>query len=111
MIESVALLELREAGLYCAAGDFFIDPAEPVNRAIVTHAHADHTYPGSRAYLAAARGEALVRARIGPEAALQAVGYGERINIGTATVSLHPAGHMLGSAQVRVESAGEVWVV
>jgi putative mRNA 3-end processing factor len=107
----VALVELRDDGLYCPAGDFYIDPWGAVERAVITHAHSDHARPGSRAYLAARAGEALLRSRIGPEAAIQAVAYGERIAIGDTLVSLHPAGHILGSAQVRIERAGEVWVI
>lgn len=107
----MALLELGERGLYCPAGDFYIDPWEPVERAIITHTHSDHASPGSRAYLATAPGEALLRQRLGPEAVIQTVEYGAPISMGGATVSLHPAGHILGSAQIRIESAGEVWVV
>jgi len=109
--KQVALLELRECGLYCPAGDFYIDPWEPAERAIVTHAHSDHACPGSRAYLAAAPGEALLRQRLGSGAAIQALDYAKPMTLGTARVSLHPAGHILGSAQVRIESNGEVWVV
>ena len=105
------MLELREPGLYCPAGDFYIDPWLPVDRAVITHAHADHAFPGSRHYLTAAAGEIVLRARLGPEAAIQSLNYGETLQIGGVAVSLHPAGHMLGSAQVRLEQQGEVWVV
>ena len=107
----MALLEARESGLYCPAGDFWVDPWSPVERAVVTHAHSDHAHTGSRAYLTARVGEAVLRARLGDEAAIQTAGYGETITLGEARVSLHPAGHILGSAQVRVECRGEVWVV
>jgi putative mRNA 3-end processing factor len=107
----VPLLELRESGLYCAQGDFYIDPWAPVDRAVVTHAHSEHAFPGSRAYLAAKDGEAMLRAGVGPEAAIQTAGYGEPLTLGQVQVSLHPAGHILGSAQIRIESHGEVWVV
>lgn len=107
----MSLLELTPAGLYCAAGDFFIDPWQPVSRAIVTHAHGDHLRPGSAAYLVAAPGEALARARLAPDAAVRSVPYGEAHTLNGVRVSLHPAGHILGSAQVRVEHRGEVWVV
>ncbi|HUK15756.1 MAG TPA: hypothetical protein VLW65_05050 [Bryobacteraceae bacterium] len=103
----MALLELSERGLYCPAGDFYVDPWEPVERGIVTHAHSDHACPGSRSYLAAAPGEALLRQRLGSDAVIQTADYGAAVSIGAATVSLHPAGHILGSAQVRIESAGE----
>lgn len=107
----MALLDARDCGLWCAAGGFYIDPAQPVERAIVTHAHSDHAVPGCRAYLAARAGEALLRARVGSEPAIESLDYGERRTIGDVTVSLHPAGHILGSAQIRLERAGEVWVV
>ena len=105
-----ALLCLRPAGLYCAAGDFYIDAWAPVERNVVTHAHADHARAGHARYLAAAEGAALLRTRLG-DVTLETIGYGESVTIGDAKVSLHPAGHILGSAQVRVESRGEVWAV
>ena len=105
------LLQVTGNGLYCAGGDFYVDPWLPVDRAVITHAHSDHACPGSRAYMAARRGEALLRARVGGEAAIQALDYGETVRLGGVRVSLHPAGHILGSAQVRIESGGEVWVV
>jgi putative mRNA 3-end processing factor len=107
----VQLLELRPEGLYCSAGDFHIDPWEPVRRAIVTHAHSDHACPGSREYLTAASGVALLRERAGEEASIESAEYGQRMSLGDVSVSLHPAGHILGSAQVRIEHRGEVWVV
>ena len=105
------ILELTDNGLYCAGGDFYVDPWRPVDRAVITHAHSDHACPGSRAYLTARPGEALLRARAGGEAAIQALDYGESVVLDGVRVSLHPAGHILGSAQVRIESGGEVWVV
>jgi putative mRNA 3-end processing factor len=103
----VPLLEMRPEGLYCPAGDFYIDPWAPVERAVITHAHSDHACPGSRAYLTAREGAPLLRERIGVEGTIETVAYGERAGL----VSLHPSGHILGSAQVRIEHAGEVWVV
>ena len=105
------LLELAPDGLYCPLGDFYVDPWGAVDRAVVTHAHSDHARPGSRAYLTASQGEALLRSRLGPEAIIQPLDYGEAVTLGDTQVSLHPAGHILGSAQVRIEHAGEVWVV
>lgn len=106
-----SLLTLTDVGLYCAAGDFYIDPWRPVDRAVVTHAHSDHARPGSLAYLAARDGELVLRARVGEAATIQTLAYGETIDIGGVQVSLHPAGHILGSAQVRVAQRGEVWAV
>ena len=105
------LLSLTDLGLYCAAGDFFVDPWQPVARAVITHAHADHARPGSAAYLCAAPGAGILRARLGPDAAIETLAYGEATTINGVAVSLHPAGHILGSAQVRLAHGGEVWVV
>ncbi len=98
-------------GLYCPAGDFHIDPWRPVPRAVLTHGHADHARAGSTHYLTAAPGAALIRARLGADAPIEPVAYGERRRYGAATVSLHPAGHILGSAQVRIEVDGVVCVI
>jgi putative mRNA 3-end processing factor len=106
-----AMLTLTDAGLYCPPGDFFVDPWQPVSRAVITHAHADHARPGSTQYLCARAGEAVLRRRLGPEAVVQSLEYGEGLRIGDVHVSLHPAGHILGSAQVRLETAGHVVVV
>ena len=97
-------------GLYCPPGDFYIDPWRPVPRAVITHAHSDHARRGHGAYLAQAQGEGVLRARLGADIRLQAVAYGEAVTIHGVRVSLHPAGHVLGSAQVRLEHAGRVWV-
>jgi putative mRNA 3-end processing factor len=103
------LIVLRPEGLYCPPGDFYIDPWRPVGRAVITHAHADHARMGHTRYLAAAPGEGVLRARLG-EIDLQTVAYGESIDHFGVRVSLHPAGHVLGSAQVRLEHRGRVWV-
>lgn len=102
---------IRERGLYCSAGNFYVDPWRPVETAVITHAHGDHARPGSRRYFAARGGLGVLRHRLGPEAALAGLDYREQRRFGEALVSLHPAGHVLGSAQVRIEAAGEVWVV
>jgi len=103
------LITARPEGLYCPPGDFYIDPWRPVPRAVITHAHGDHARTGSGSYLAAAPGEGLLRSRLG-EIHLRTLDYGEPITVNGVTISLHPAGHVLGSAQVRVEYRGEVWV-
>jgi putative mRNA 3-end processing factor len=110
-VSATDLLHLTDAGLYCPAGDFHIDPWEPVPRAVITHAHADHARPGSAYYLTSREGETVLRVRMGAEAAIQCVAYGETLTLGGTRVSLHPAGHIVGSAQVRIEHHGEVWVV
>jgi putative mRNA 3-end processing factor len=103
------LIVLRSQGLYCPAGGFYIDPWRPVERAVITHAHADHARRGHGAYLASARSLGVLRARLG-DVPLQGLAFGERIVLGDTTLSLHPAGHVLGSAQVRVEHRDRVWV-
>ena len=103
------LVVQRPEGLYCPPGDFYIDPWRPVERAVITHAHADHARTGHAHYLAAAPAEGVLRARLGA-ITLQSLAYGERIVHGGVAISLHPAGHVLGSAQVRLEHAGRVWV-
>ncbi len=107
----MALLEVGEAGLYCPSGNFHIDPTLPVERALITHAHSDHALAGSRAYLTSDAGAALLRARVGDEAVIESLAYGAATRIGDVSVSFHPAGHILGSSQIRIESGGEVWVV
>jgi len=98
-------------GLYCAAGDFYIDPWQPAPRAFITHAHGDHLRGGSDSYVLAAPGEGVARLRLPREARVEAVPYGEVLQAGATRVSLHPAGHILGSSQLRIEHEGEVWVV
>ncbi len=105
------MLTTTERGLYCEAGDFFVDPWRPVDRAIITHAHGDHARPGSRAYLCAADGVGVLRERLGASAHITGIPYGESVLHRGVRVSLHPAGHVLGSAQVRLEWKGDVWVV
>jgi putative mRNA 3-end processing factor len=107
---STLLITATDLGLYCAAGDFYIDPWQPVARAVLTHAHGDHARAGSELYVAAATGAGLLQHRLG-SICLESRAYGEIFELGHARVSLHPAGHVLGSAQVRIESGGEVWVV
>ena len=105
------LVVARPEGLYCPPGNFYIDPWRPVDRAVITHAHGDHARPGSRRYLATRASERVLRARLGAGIALDAIDYGERVVHGGVAISLYPAGHVLGSAQVRLEHGGAVWVV
>lgn len=105
------LIKLTEKGLYCKPGDFYIDPWLPVKKAVVTHAHADHTYRGNDFYLVPREGKRLSQIRIGGEAKIETERYGAVRTINGVKVSFHPAGHVLGSAQVRVEYKGEIWVI
>ncbi len=106
-----SLISLTSKGLYCRQGGFYVDPWLPVDKAVVTHAHADHAYRGSKNYLVAAEGERLAHIRLDPEATITGQKYGLTSEINGVKVSFHPAGHILGSAQVRIEYRGEVWVV
>lgn len=105
------LIHLTSHGFYCSAGDVYIDPWAPVPQAVITHAHADHARRGCGRYLLAREGAAVARTRLGPDAQISTLDYGEPLMINGVRVSLHPAGHILGSAQVRVEHHGEVWVI
>jgi putative mRNA 3-end processing factor len=98
-------------GLFCPAGEFYIDPWRPVRRAVITHAHADHLHAGNAEYVTSAAGAALVAQRLPADAEVRLVPYGEPLACGATRISLHPAGHVLGSAQVRIEHQGSVWVV
>lgn len=105
------LISHTPKGLYCQAGDFYIDPTQSVPRAIITHAHTDHCRPGMGTYLTSITGEPIVRARVGPKAVIESVAFGQQMKLGDVEVSLHPAGHILGSAQVRIQQGSEVCVV
>jgi putative mRNA 3-end processing factor len=103
------LIQLRPEGLYCPRGDFHIDPWRPVPRAVITHGHGDHARAGMGEYHCTSGSLPILQWRLGAQR-YHAHAHGERFVLGDATVSLHPAGHVLGSAQVRVEVDGEVWV-
>jgi putative mRNA 3-end processing factor len=104
-----SVLTFTEKGIYCPAGDFYIDPWRPVERALITHGHADHARWGMGTYLATDAALPVMRHRLGDISA-QGVRYGEVLQLGDARVSFHPAGHLPGSAQIRVEVRGEVFV-
>jgi putative mRNA 3-end processing factor len=103
------MVVVRKEGLYCVPGGFYIDPWRPVERAVITHAHGDHARYGHGKYLTAASGVHVLRSRLG-EIDVDGLEYGETVVHNGVTISLHPAGHVLGSAQVRMEYRGEVWV-
>ncbi|MYG51171.1 MAG: ligase-associated DNA damage response exonuclease [Rhodospirillaceae bacterium] len=106
-------LKATERGLWCAPADLYIDPVRAVERAVVTHGHADHARPGNRRVLATPETLAIMRARYGDTAARQAqpLAYGESLDLGDVTIRLVPAGHVLGSAQVVLEHGGQRIVV
>ena len=103
------VLSFTERGIYCAAGEFYIDPWHPVDRALITHGHSDHARPGHRHYLCTDACAPVMRHRLG-DIRVETIAFGETRQIGGARVSFHPAGHLPGSAQIRVEVEGEVWV-
>ena len=105
------LLQLTPEGLYCPAAEAWIDPWRPVPRALITHAHADHARPGCGEYWAVAASEGILRQRLGASIRLLPVEYGQLHRLGDARVSFHSAGHVLGSAQIRLEAGGESWLV
>jgi putative mRNA 3-end processing factor len=105
----MALIEFTEKGMYVAQAGVYIDPWRGVDRAIITHGHSDHARSGSEHYLSHVQSLPILRRRIGNQQ-FQGVVYGESININGVKFSLHPAGHVLGSSQVRVEYKGEIWV-
>lgn len=105
------LLSPTPSGLVCEVGAFVVDPMRATKVSVVTHAHADHARPGAEVVHCSAEGAAVTRRRVGDACRIVAHEWGEPFVLGDATVSLHPAGHIRGSSQVRVEAGGEVWVV
>jgi len=104
------LLQWTSSGLYCAAGQFYIDPHRPVDLALITHAHADHARRGSKKYITVAPGASLLKSRLGRSISVETSPYRTPFRLNDVIVSFHPAGHVLGSSQIRIEYAGEVWV-
>ncbi len=107
---STQLISFTDKGLYCSAGDFYIDPWKPVDKAIITHAHSDHARVGSNYYLCHTLTKPLLQARLGV-GNYESIGWGEPVYINGVKISLYPAGHIIGSSQIRLEHKGEVWVV
>ena len=107
----MSLLINTAEGLYCPAAQAWIDPHRPVTRALITHAHADHARPGCDEYWATTSSAGILRQRLGQSINLRTLNYRQQQQIGNAVVSFHSAGHVLGSAQIRLEVNGEVWVV
>ncbi|HMR20067.1 MAG TPA: ligase-associated DNA damage response exonuclease [Sphingobacterium sp.] len=105
------MLEFTNKGIYCVPGKFYIDPWVPVDYAIVTHGHADHARWGMKRYLCHHLSMPILQSRLGENIAVQGIGYHETLTINGVTVSLHPAGHIIGSAQVRLAYKGKVIVI
>jgi len=104
------LIELTEVGLQCTQGSFTIDPWKEVDVALITHAHADHARPVAKIYYAAKSCVPFLKYRLGEDFDIRGVEFGQQLKFGPTTVSFHPAGHILGSAQIRVEKNNKVWV-
>jgi putative mRNA 3-end processing factor len=106
-----SLIEFSNKGLYCPQGKFYIDPFKPVERALITHAHGDHSRFGMKYYLAHNASIPIMKFRLGPEINCEGVEYGEVREMNGVKISYHPAGHIIGSSQIRLEYKGEVWVI
>ena len=104
------LIEFTDKGLYCAEGNFYIDPWKPVERAVITHAHSDHARWGSKSYLCHRHTKPLLQQRLGPNF-YQETEWNEPLYFNGVRITLFPAGHIIGSSQVRVEYQGEIWVI
>ncbi len=104
------LIQFTNNGLYCPIADIYIDPWRPVDKAVISHAHADHARWGSKHYISHPDGEGILRQRLGEDISLQTLPYRKSLSINGVKISLHPAGHIIGSSQVRLEYKGEVWV-
>jgi len=105
------LLEFRNEGIYCPQADFYIDPWKSVANAVITHAHSDHARSGMANYLCHSLTAPMLRHRLSKDISIQTLEYSETLLINGVKLTLHPAGHIIGSAQVRLEYKGEVWVV
>lgn len=105
------MLKFDSKGIYCEQAGIYIDPWLPVDKALITHAHSDHARPGSKSYLCHHDSVALLKLRLGTDINVSGVAYHESFYMNGVTISFHPAGHIVGSAQIRLEYKGEVWVV
>lgn len=107
----IPLISVTPRGLYCPRGDFYIDPWEGVDTALITHAHSDHAREGSQLYHISEQSLGIIQRRLGAEGQYITHSYSQSFTLGDVLISFHPAGHILGSAQIRMECEGEVWVV
>jgi putative mRNA 3-end processing factor len=105
------LITKTPKGLYCEQADVFIDPTQAVDKALITHAHSDHARTGSKHYLAQHQNQHILKLRLGENIHFQGVHFNETITINGVKISFHPSGHIPGSAQIRLEYQGEIWVV
>ena len=110
-MKPVDLIQVEEQGLYCPQGQFYIDPWRPVERAVITHAHSDHSRSGSKEYWATSQSVPIMKHRLGADIHVNGCEFGQKIKMGDTWVSFHSAGHILGSAQIRIEHRGRVCVI
>lgn len=107
----MALIELNKNGIYCSEADVYIDPWRSVPKALITHGHSDHARYGHKSYLCSTYSVPILKHRLGPNINISGLKYGEQISVNGVKISFHPAGHIIGSAQIRLEGKGEVWVI
>jgi len=105
------LLTFRKKGIYCEQADVYIDPWRPVSKALITHGHSDHARRGMKSYLCSSDSVPILKHRLGKNIPVTGIDYGKTTLINGVKISFHPAGHVLGSAQIRLEHQGEIWVV
>jgi putative mRNA 3-end processing factor len=106
----MSLLRFTDRGIFCELAKVYLDPWKPVDKAIISHGHSDHAYFGHKHYLSTTEAMPVIKHRLFLQDNFQSIPYGERISINGVDFSFHPAGHIPGSAQIRVEHKGEVWV-
>ena len=107
----MSLIVHTRRGLYCPPAKVYIDPVRKVDNAIITHGHSDHARKGHKYYISSHEGVPILKHRLGKRINIRGLDYGEKLHVNGVDFSLHPAGHIIGSAQVRVEYRGEVWVI
>jgi putative mRNA 3-end processing factor len=107
---SSSLISFTSRGIYCPPADVFIDPWKPVDRAIITHAHSDHARPGNKWYLTHSRSKKIIKLRLG-DVHIETIDYNQPIHVNGVRISLHPAGHIIGSSQIRLEYKGMICVI
>lgn len=105
------MISFTDKGIYCEQGDFYIDPWKPVERALITHAHSDHARPGNQHYLSHHLSIPILKLRLGIDINVQGCKYGETITMNGVAITFFPAGHIIGSAQIKLEYKGEIWVI
>jgi len=105
------LIELNKSGIYCAEADVYVDPWRKVDRALITHGHSDHARFGHKSYLCTNSSVPILKHRLGANINISGMAYNESISVNGVKISFHPAGHIIGSAQVRLEGKGETWVI